>query len=277
MRHEDAEAVDDLTHTAWGGELAEPQEVTRARGLARIRHLVATDPGGAWVAETGGAMAGAALALVRDGIWGLSLLIVAPDQQRRGAGKRLLETTLDHAAGTRGGLILSSEHPGAIASYARAGFALHPSVSAGGVVAGERIPDEVARVVDAGRDGVPAADAIGRAVRGAGHGRDLPVALDHGARLLLLDDRAFAVTAVAGTKVYLLGARDEQAARTVLWAALASAGPGATVHVDVLTAAQQWAVETCVAAGLAFSPAGPLFVRGALGPMAPYLPSGAYL
>jgi GNAT superfamily N-acetyltransferase len=277
MRPDDAAAVHDLTRAAWGGETAEPPQATRARGLARIRHLLEADPGGAWVAEVDGALAGAALALVRDGIWGLSLLIVAPDQQRRGAGGRLLEATLGHAADARGGLILSSEHPGAIRSYARAGFTLQPSVSAAGVVAQERIPDVAARVVDAGRDGIAAADAIGRAVRGAGHGRDLPVALDHGARLLLLDDRAFAVTAVADTKVYLLGARDEQAARTVLWAALASAGPGATVEVDVLTADQQWAIETCLDAGLAFSPAGPLFVRGALGPLAPYLPSGAYL
>ena len=277
MRPGDAEAVDDLTHTMWGGETAEPPQATRARGLARIRHLVATDPGGAWVAEAGSALAGAALAIVRDGIWGLSLLIVAPDQQRRRAGARLLEASMGYAAGTRGGLIVSSEHPGAMRSYARAGFTLHPSVSAGGVVARERIPGDVARVVDAGLDGVATADAIGRAVRGAGHGRDLHVPLEHGARLLLLDDRAFAVTAVGDTKVYMLGARDEQAARTVLWAALACAAPGATVHVDVLTARQQWAVETCLDAGLAFSPAGPLFVRGTLGPLAPYLPSGAYL
>jgi GNAT superfamily N-acetyltransferase len=277
MRPDDAAVVDELARSIWGGESAEPPQATRARGLARIRHLVETDPGGAWVAEAGGALAGAALALVRDGIWGLSLLIVAPDQQRRGAGLRLLEATLAHAAGTRGGMIVSSEHPGAMRSYVRAGFTLHPCVSAAGVVVQERIPADVGRVVDAGHDGIAAADAIGRAVRGAGHGRDLPVALDHGARLLLLDDRAFAVTAVAGTKVYLLGARDEQAARTVLWAALASAGPGATVDVDVLTAHQQWAIETCLDAGLAFSPAGPLFVRGALGPLAPYLPSGAFL
>jgi hypothetical protein len=47
--------------------------------------------------------------------------------------------------------------------------------------------------------------------------------------------------------------------------------------VEVLTARQQWAIETCLDAGLAFSPAGPLFVRGTLGPLVPYLPSGAYL
>ena len=277
MRPEDAEAVDDLTRAVWGGEPVEPPEATRARGLARIRHLVDTDPGGAWVAEADGALAGAALAIEREGIWGLSLLIVAPDLHGRGIGRRLLESTLGHAPAARGGLIVSSEHPGAIRSYGRAGFTLHPAVSASGAVARERIPDEAVRVVEAGIDGIAVADAIGRRVRGAGHGRDLPVPLAHGARLLLLDERAFAVTAIGGTKVSMLGARDEQAARTVLWAALERAGPGATVEVDVLTAGQQWAIETCLDAGLAFSPAGPLFVRGALGPLAPYLPSGAFL
>jgi len=277
MRLEDAEAADDLSHALWGGAPVDPERARRARGLARIHHLAATDPGGAWVAEAGGDFAGAALAIVREGVWGLSLLIVDPRHQGRGIGRRLFDASLGLAAGARGGIILSSEHPAAMHSYARAGFALHPSVTATGVVAAQRIPDDAGRVVEVGEDGIAVADAIGRDVRGAGHGRDLPVLLAHGARLLLLDDRAFVVTAVADTKVYLLAARDEAAARTVLWAALASAGSGATVEVDVLTAAQQWAIETCLAAGLALSPAGPLFVRGALGPMAPYLPSGAYL
>ena len=37
------------------------------------------------------------------------------------------------------------------------------------------------------------ADAIGRELRGAGHGRDLPVPMAHGARLLVFEDRAFAL------------------------------------------------------------------------------------
>jgi hypothetical protein len=36
-------------------------------------------------------------------------------------------------------------------------------------------------------------------------------------------------------------------------------------------------VRACLAARLAPSPDGPLFVRGEIGPMRPYLPSGAYL
>jgi hypothetical protein len=33
----------------------------------------------------------------------------------------------------------------------------------------------------------------------------------------------------------------------------------------------------CLEAGLMLSPDGPMFAGGALGPLAPYIPSGAYL
>jgi hypothetical protein len=36
-------------------------------------------------------------------------------------------------------------------------------------------------------------------------------------------------------------------------------------------------VQACLRAGLALSPDGPVYVRGDVGPLAPYLPSGAYL
>jgi hypothetical protein len=112
-------------------------------------------------------------------------------------------------------------------------------------------------------------------VRGAGHGRDLHVPLATGARLLLVEDRAFCV--VRNGRVFLLAARDEASARTALWAGFASVGPGATVAVDFLTAGQDWAIGVALDAGLQLSPVGPIFAGGALGPMAPYVPSGAYL
>ena len=55
-----------------------------------------------------------------------------------------------------------------------------------------RAPD-VDGIVDAGEAGIAVADAIGRELRGAGHGRDLPVPMAHGARLLVFEDRAFAL------------------------------------------------------------------------------------
>ena len=204
----------------------------------------------------------------------LYLLFVHPDAAGRGVGRRLLEACWRYGERADGHLILSTEHPAAMRRYARLGLPLRPCVSAAGIVASAAMP-ALDGVEDAGEAGIPVADAIGRAVRGAGHGRDLPVPLAHGARLLVFEDRAFAV-ARAG-EVMLLAARDEAAAARVLWAALTAGPPGGTVRVDFITAGQDWAVRACLDAGLALSPDGPMFAGGRLGPLRPYIPSGAYL
>jgi GNAT superfamily N-acetyltransferase len=261
-------------------ELASPAHPitsgTIGSGLARIAHLQRTDPGGAWVAEHDGRVVGLALALLREEVWGLSLLAVTADMQGRGIGRSLLQRAWRYGEPARGRLILSSASPAAMRSYANLGLELRPAVAAAGIVDRARIPD-LDGIVDAGPDGIPAADEIGRAVRGAGHGRDLAVPLeaDPSARLLLFDDRAFAL--LRGDSVLLVAGRDDEAATRVLWGALARTGPGATASVDFLTAGQDWAVRTCLDAGLVLSPDGPVFAGGRLGPMRPYLPSGAYL
>ena len=56
----------------------------------RIEHLLATDPGGCWVGENDGEITGAAIALLREGVWGLSLLVVDPARQSAGLGRELL-------------------------------------------------------------------------------------------------------------------------------------------------------------------------------------------
>src|SRR5215207_4302631 len=71
------------------GEPPEPAgPIEHAR--VRVGRCLATDPGGAWVAEQGGEVVGCALAIVREGVWGLSLLIVRPDAQSSGVGRELL-------------------------------------------------------------------------------------------------------------------------------------------------------------------------------------------
>jgi hypothetical protein len=75
----------------------------------------------------------------------------------------------------------------------------------------------------------------------------------------------------------LLAATDEDTATALLWRCLATAlERGASVTVQDLNAAQQWAIRVACAARLKLAPAGPVFWRGA-NPPAPYLPSGAYL
>jgi GNAT superfamily N-acetyltransferase len=276
MTPADVAAAEALARTVlWEGHSGAEDPETVERGVRRVAHLQRTDPGGAWVAETGGAIVGMALALVREGIWGLSLFAVERDRQSRGIGRELLEAAFGHGADARGHLILSSESPAAMRRYARLGLELRPCVAAAGIVDRTRLPAGDG-VVEAGPDGIPVADAIGRAVRGAGHGVDLAIAVhDPGARLLLYEERAFAL--VRKDRISLVAGLDDPAATRALNAALAATPPGASVTVDFLTAGQDWAVRACLDAGLALSPDGPFFTGGDLGPMRPYIPSGAYL
>jgi ribosomal protein S18 acetylase RimI-like enzyme len=275
MRDDDVADADrvclDVLYTTFAGE----QEATRAaRQHARIRHLLETDPGGCWVAEDRGRVEGVALALIREGVWGFSLFGVAKALQGRGVGRELFARCWEYGARARGHLVLSSTNPQAMGIYAHTGLPIRPCVAAAGIADLERAP-EVDDVVEAGEAGIALADAIGRGLRGAGHGRDLPVPMAHGARLLVFEDRAFALA--RGSNLIVLGARDVDAARHMLWAVLVGAGPGATVNVDFITAGQDWALPVCLDARLMLSPDGPMFAGGTLGPLTPYIPSGAYL
>jgi len=266
MRDEDVVDADrvclDVLYTQFVGE---DERVRAARQHARIRHLLDTDPGGCWVAEHDGRVEGVALALVREGVWGFSLFGVAEARQGRGVGRALFERCWEYGAGARGHLILSSTNPRAMGIYARTGLPIRPCVAFAGIPDLSRAP-ALDGVDDAGEAGIALADAIGR---------DLPVPMAHGARLLVFEDRAFALA--RGGNIILLGARDEPAAQRMLWALFLTAGAGATVNVDYITAGQDWAVPVCLDAGLPLSPDGPMFAGGALGRMAPYIPSGAYL
>ncbi|MGZ4270766.1 MAG: GNAT family N-acetyltransferase [Solirubrobacteraceae bacterium] len=253
-----------------GGDL----EAVIGAGRRRVAHLLKTDPEGCFVAEDDGEIVGVSLSLIRDGIWGYSLFAVAESHRGRGLGRALFEPAWDYGRRAHGHLILSSEHPAAMRLYASAGLRLLPCVAAAGIPSLERAPD-LSEVRDAGPEDFAVIDAIGREVRGAGHGPDLPVLLEVGSRFVIVEDRAFAVWRDA--RQILAGGRDDEAAALALWGMLARIDRGATVTVDFMTAGQDWAVQTCLAAGMALSPDGPVFAGGELGPLRPYLPSGAYL
>ncbi len=248
-----------------------------AAGTARAAHLQASDPDGCWVAEVDGQVVGTALGLVREGVWGLSLFGLLPSFQGQGIGSRLYAPALAYGAGERGGLILSSHHPAAMRRYARSeGYRLLPAVALAGAWDPRRAPAAIrCRPGDLAADRATI-DAASRHVRGASHARDLPTLLARpGTRLLVLDGEGFAV-ARSGSPV-LLAAQSEAAAEDLLWGALTSGPRGGTVSYDFVTAENQWAIRVGLEAGLALSPDGPTFVRGEVGPLAPYLPSGAYL
>ena len=248
-----------------------------ARFSARAAHLLATDPQGSFIAERDGRVAGVAMSLMREDVWGLSLFAVTAEIQGVGVGRALLDATLRSGEdrGAQGWIIMSTAHPGALRRYASTGFDLHPAVDAGGVPDLRRTPDAAALTVDAGAGGIPLADALWREVRGASNAVDIPAMLAAGARLLAVEDRAVVVAREA--HVWALAARDDEAATLALWGALTSGPPGATVSIDCLTGAQQWAFRVCTDARLDLTPHGPLLTRGALGPLTPYVPSGAYL
>ena len=275
MTPADMAAAEAVARSALHAVADHPDATGIERRRERVAHLQRTDPGGAWVAEHEGEVVGVALALMREGVWGLSLFAVAPGHQGRGVGRRLLEASFDYGREARGHLVLSTESPAAMRRYARLGLAMRPCVAAAGVVdPAKRVALD--GVVEAGPEAIPLADAIGRAVRGAGHGPDLAVMLDApDTHLLLYEERAFAV--LRTDRVALVAGLDEDAATKALNGALATARPGATVTVDFITAGQDWAVRACLDAGLNLSPDGPLFTGGDLGPLRPYIPNGAYL
>ncbi len=246
------------------------------RSTARIEHLLATDPDGCWVAERAGAVVGATIAIVREGVWGLSMLGVDPAEHGGGLGRALLGPALAYGSDCRAGIILSSTHPGAMRSYARAGFRLLPCVTLSGAWDPRAVPAGLrARPGDVEADAATI-DEASRHVRSASHREDLPTLLGtEGATLHVLEGEGYVVGRDGSPA--LLAATTEDAARDLLWSCFTAGPRGGTVHVDFITAGNDWAIEVGLAAGLALSPEGPVFVRGELGPLAPFLPSGAYL
>jgi GNAT superfamily N-acetyltransferase len=278
MREEDVEPLTELVFTAdedlrrRRGEPVEarPDVATAAR---RFRLPLETDPGGAWVAEDEHGLSGGAFAFLREGVWILSQLAVRPDAQSQGLGGTLLRRTWEYGAAAKGRLIATSEDPRALRAYARLGLDARPCLRAAGIPRGVAEPAGV-RVGDA--SDIPFTADVDRHVRGAAHGPDIQVLLDSDQTLLVAEDRGYAVVSERGGP-RLIAAYDEAAARTVLKAVLARAGERA-ISVNWISAAQQWAIQTCIEARMELrTDSGAIMTGGDVGPFHPYLPSGAYL
>ena len=224
---------------------------TRAalRGRGRRRHVV-----------------GLSLSLIREGVWGYSLFAVAERVQRPRARAARCSTPPGTTAGRERPHHPQLRAPGGHAPL-RPDRAAAAAVHRGGRDRRPRRAPDLSPVRDAGGRRRPSVvDAIGRELRGAGHGVDLQVLLEVGTRLAVVEDRAFALFAGAG--VILAGGRDDEERRAGAAGAPSRAWAAARrSHVDFLTAGQDWAVQTCLSAGLALSPDGPMFAGGDLGPM----------
>jgi GNAT superfamily N-acetyltransferase len=277
MRQDDSVAVHHLAARTFAEleqrlrESPSPEPPVEA-ALIRFHQLLVRDPGGAWVAERDGELIGAALAIDRDGLWGLSLLVVDPAHQSGGLGRALLARTLEYAdGGRRGAVILASPDARALRAYARAGFTPHPSLRARGRPKPIEAPSGVR---EGGAGDLELTERVDLAVRGVGHGSDIEAFLRSGCRLLVAD-RGYAV--IGRGSIRLLAALDDATAADLLRTALATAPADEEIAVEWITARQDWAIGPVLDAGLPLSNDGAVFVRGDVGPFRPYLPSGAYL
>ena len=237
----------------------------------RFRDLVRSDPEGAWVAEDAAGLTGCALALKREGVWGLSLLAVRPDAQSGGIGRTLLDRAHEYARDARGRIIMASPDERAIRAYARLGLELQPTFEATGV---SRSVTSPAAVVVGGAGDIPLTEAVDRHARGAARGQDIATLLAMGQTLLVLPERGYAV--IGDGELRTLAAFDAESARELLRGARARLAERVTV--GPFTAAQQWAVPVLLEAGLALrGQRGAMLIDGDVGMFRPYIPTGAFL
>ena len=184
-----------------------------------------------------------------------------------------MEAATAYGEDARGGIILASSDARALRAYWRAGFALRPAFDARGAV---RTPPAPSAAVREGR--WPAdrelTDAVGRAVRGAAHGTDLEPYLAVRPAAARPRRRRLRRPRARG-RIRLVAATDEPVARALLETVLARrCRPPRSTFLD---ARQDWAIDVVLHAGLRLIPEGAVCVRGDVGPMQPYIPSGAYL
>lgn len=251
-------------------------ETENERRRALYHHVLATDPEGCFVAESGGRVVGSALSARREGVWMLVLFAVEEGYRGEGVGARLMARVREYGADCAGGMIASSTHPGAMRRYAVAGFDLRPTLMASGSVRRASLP-EVSGVREGSGTDLDLAAAVDRRLRGAAHGPDLEFLLADEGRLLVADrPNGRGYLALWRGAPQLVAATSETVAADLLRAGLAGA-PEETVEVRWITAGQDWAVRVALEAGLSLSVAGPVCTRGDLGPLSPYLPSGPFL
>jgi GNAT superfamily N-acetyltransferase len=242
------------------------------RWRVRAAHLLATDPGGCWVATLAGEPAGFAISFRREDTWFLGSYAVRAEHQGQGIGRLLLEDAERYGRDCPRAMLSASTDPRAEARYRAAGFVLHPQWRFTGVPRiGPELHAESDAAIEAEVEPAPDLDALDREVRGAAHGPDH--ALLGSSFRLIREPAGYAYLDGEGSPA-LLCARDTGTAERLLRRALASAAGEITVgHV---TAANPWAREIAENAGLTASPAGWLAVRG-MGPPAPYLHHGGLL
>ncbi|MFH9348453.1 GNAT family N-acetyltransferase [Kitasatospora sp. NPDC017646] len=276
----DAEAVQELSFTAFAAPSDDPARppVPTPLHLARTRHLARTDPGGCWLAESGGQAVGVVLSMRREGLWMPSLFAVRPSARGRGVGRLLFERALAHARGCLRGMVCASDSPAAARRYRLAGFTLHPAMRLTGRVDRDGLIDPGDIPVHPGNTRhLHLLDSVDRRLRGSAHGPDHELMLGHFEELLVADALAGSGYCYRdGGVVRLLAATSKRIAARLLREALARVPDGVEARVEYLTAEQEWALDVGLEVGLTPETSGFVGVRG-MRPPTPYLPSGAFL
>jgi len=281
----DAAVVREIQRAAWAaldqplGEPPRPWTQERIAGHeAMTRHLARTDTGGCWLAEEDGEAVGTALALRREGLWGLALFCVLPSAQGRGVGRLLLDHALAYGRGCLRGMVAASPDPRAARRYHAAGFKLHPTLALRGTVDVAALPDPGGIPVHLGDASHRSLlDSVDRATRGGAHGPDHEALLRTTGELLVVDTLSGSGYCYRdGGRVVLLAATSKKLAARLLTEALSRVPRTEEAVVDHATAEQDWAVDVALAGGLSVRNHGYLALRG-MRPPAPYLPSGHYL
>jgi GNAT superfamily N-acetyltransferase len=237
----------------------------------RFAQGIALDGAGSWVAEDDDGIAGIGLAHIREGIWVLTLLAVRPDAQSGGVGRELFDRCRAYGDGARAWMVAASEDARGWRLYAGSGLRLLPTVEFDGQVRRERIP-AVGGVRAGDREDLDFCVEVDRRVRGGGRRLDLELLLDVDARLWL-SDGGYALS--FPDRLLMLAAGDEAEAEALLWTCLGDAAD--RYNACWISADQQWAVRVGLAAGIPLRPTGPYLVGGELGPLAPWIPHGAFL
>lgn len=291
MRAEDLPAVEQVTSDGFHdlevrtqrANWPEPRRRSPARAelwIERSRCMLATDPGGCFVAEvgteSGAEVVGAVISLRRELTWILSTYAVRPGLQGRGVGRQLLLAAQGHGRGCLRGLISASDDQAAVRRYHQAGFTLHPMMFLRGPV-----PRGVLPVVDRVRDGsasdIDLMDSVDRRVRDAAHGADHEFLLRHH-RLVVVDrstGQGYAYVDQGGG-VALLAATNRRTAADLMWECLAATDPDEASAVGHLTAANPWAIDIGLACRMELHTSGYFAVSG-MKPPAPYIHHGVFL
>lgn len=280
MRTEDVEAAEQVSALAFDERRADgsPGRDAERRELwcVRTARAVREDGPGCWVADRDGEVLGLATSIRRDTLWALCTWAVLPQWRGRGVGRPLLEVSMAYAEGALRRMVSSSSDANAVRHYLRVGFDLHPQMALHGRVDAGGLP-RVDRVRDGLRGDLEWMTSLVRAARGAAHSDSDHAYLGSAGDLRVVDRagrRGFAHLAHDGT-IALLAASDRRTATDLFVDALTRrhSQPFSQGHV---TAANQWALRTAVAAGLQIRADGYLGVAG-LRPPTAYVHHGTLL